>query len=45
MEGIDAFIFLKVEIWSGDTDVSLMDSQTLNDRATQLLISIRVELS
>ena len=26
MEGIDAFIYLKLEIWSGDTDVSLTDS-------------------
>ena len=39
----------QVEIWSGFTDASLTrrltDSQTLKDRATQLLISIRVELS
>ena len=35
----------KVKIWSGVTDSLLTDSQTLKDRATQLLISIRVELS
>ena len=35
----------KVEIWSGDTDAWHTDSQTTEDRATQLLSSIKFKLS
>ena len=39
------YILNKVEIWSGVTNALPTDWQTLKNRATQLLISIRVELS
>ena len=35
----------KVEIWSGDTDASQTDRQTTEDRATQLVYSIKFKLS
>ena len=39
------YILEKVEIWSGDTDASLTDWQTIEDSATQLLYSIQFKLS
>ena len=39
------YILEKVEIWSGDTDAWQTDWQTSEDRATQLLSSIKHKLS